>query len=376
MHPFASGSSIVTLTRHPSGGSGGASNLNSGNNTTLAFTDADGNVITSVVDGVVSTSGDSPSGGVTIVTTDSLVGSHFLTTDAVTKIEMDEVDDDDDDVDDQMDIMIKHTSVGKKGANVPEGEKKVCLWPTGNGTTCGKTFTKFDSLKRHLAESHKGVRPFACSLCDKTYGRRDYLQRHLKSHNASYAINLQSASNINASQVVQSVNKVQVAPKNNTIILHQGHGGSLQIVSAPPQQQQQQQQVVIHQHQPTPSLPFLSLTNSLPQPHKPLGSKICRWVQNDGTVCGKAFSKLDSLRRHVNELHKGVRPFACTMCDKNYGRRDYLDRHIRTHDPDNFKRKGTSIDWGGTDVLMTDEDGNLQAAKHVIVCEMLNFFSS
>lgn len=64
------------------------------------------------------------------------------------------------------------------------------------------------------------------------------------------------------------------------------------------------------------------------------------------------------------------------MCDKNYGRRDYLDRHIRTHDPDNFKRKGTSIDWGGTDVLMTDEDGNLQAAKHVIVCEMLNFFSS
>jgi len=35
-----------------------------------------------------------------------------------------------------------------------------------------------------------GVRPFACTLCDKTYGRRDYLQRHLKSHNASYAVNL------------------------------------------------------------------------------------------------------------------------------------------------------------------------------------------
>ena len=81
-----------------------------------------------------------------------------------------------------------------------------------------------------------------------------------------------------------------------------------------------------------PSIPFLSLTNSLPQAHKPLGSKICRWVNNDGTVCGKAFSKLDSLRRHVNELHKGVRPFACTSCDKNYGRRDYLDRHMKTHD--------------------------------------------
>ena len=88
-----------------------------------------------------------------------------------------------------------------------------------------------------------------------------------------------------------------------------------------------------------PSIPFLSLTNPLPQAHKPLGSKICRWVNNDGTVCGKAFSKLDSLRRHVNELHKGCRPFGCNMCDKNYGRRDYLDRHIRTHDPDNQKMR-------------------------------------
>ena len=107
----------------------------------------------------------------------------------------------------------------------------------------------------------------------------------------------------------------------------------------------------------SPSIPFLSLTSSLPQAHKPLGSKICRWVNNDGTVCGKAFSKLDSLRRHVNELHKGVRPFACTLCDKNYGRRDYLDRHLKTHDPDNQKKKTNSLtDWS-TDGILITEDG-------------------
>ena len=97
-----------------------------------------------------------------------------------------------------------------------------------------------DSLKRHIAENHKGVRPFACSLCDKTYGRRDYLQRHLKSHNANYAVNLQSASNISASQVVQT-QKVQLhqphhshhqSPSKNTIILQQGQGGTLQVVSS------------------------------------------------------------------------------------------------------------------------------------------------
>ena len=106
-------------------------------------------------------------------------------------------------------------------------------------TSCGKTFTKMDSLKRHIAENHKGVRPFACSLCDKTYGRRDYLQRHLKSHNANYAVNLQSASNISASQVVQKVQVHQPhhsinhhSPSKNTIILQQGQGGTLQVVSS------------------------------------------------------------------------------------------------------------------------------------------------
>ena len=69
------------------------------------------------------------------------------------------------------------------------------------------------------------MRPYACSLCEKTYGRRDYLQRHLKSHNANYAVNLQSASSISASQVVQ---KVQM-PSKNTIILQQGQGGTLQV---------------------------------------------------------------------------------------------------------------------------------------------------
>jgi len=371
MHPFASGSSIVTLSRHPSGGAG-TSGLGGGPGTTLAFTDADGNIITSV-DG----DGRQHEGGVTIVTSDSLVGTHFLDSHGqgghggVTKIE----------IDDDMDLgdMGGH-GIGKmKGHKniATDGEKKICLWPISNNqndTSCGKTFTKMDSLKRHIAENHKGVRPFACSLCDKTYGRRDYLQRHLKSHNANYAVNLQSASNISASQVVQKVQVHQPhhshhhSPSKNTIILQQGQGGTLQVVSSNSATHSSATQSGSGgssggsgHHQP--SIPFLSLTNPLPQAHKPLGSKICRWVNNDGTVCGKAFSKLDSLRRHVNELHKGCRPFGCNMCDKNYGRRDYLDRHIRTHDPDNQKKNINKIDWGTSGILVT-EDG--QEIKRVI----------
>ena len=59
--------------------------------------------------------------------------------------------------------------------------------------------------------------------------------------------------------------------------------------------------------------------------------KTCRWVLDNGTRCGRSFSKVDSLRRHVQELHKGVRPFVCHLCEKSYGRRDYLERHMKSH---------------------------------------------
>ena len=37
--------------------------------------------------------------------------------------------------------------------------------------------------------------------------------------------------------------------------------------------------------------------------------KTCRWVLDNGTICGRSFSKFDSLRRHVQELHKGMMIF-------------------------------------------------------------------
>ena len=67
--------------------------------------------------------------------------------------------------------------------------------------------------------------------------------------------------------------------------------------------------------------------------------KTCKWVLDNGSVCGRTFSKFDSLRRHVAELHKGIRPFVCELCDKNYGRKDYLDRHLRNHAAEDAKKE-------------------------------------
>ncbi len=65
------------------------------------------------------------------------------------------------------------------GASLTAADRKVCLWPTGTGATCGKTFTKFDSLKRHLSEAHKGIVQFrlGCTIisssCILLYCRRN-----------------------------------------------------------------------------------------------------------------------------------------------------------------------------------------------------------
>ena len=59
--------------------------------------------------------------------------------------------------------------------------------------------------------------------------------------------------------------------------------------------------------------------------------KICRWVIYDGTICGQNFSNIHTFNRHVRETHKGIRPFACHLCEKSYGRKDYLNRHMGSH---------------------------------------------
>ncbi len=110
--------------------------------------------------------------------------------------------------------------------------------------------------------------------------------------------------------------------------------------------------------------------------------KTCKWVLDNGSVCGRTFSKFDSLRRHVAELHKGIRPFACELCDKTYGRKDYLDRHLRNHAAEDAKREAaeaaaaagggtggssaSETDAGKVVALMEDDDEDEDSTGDVV----------
>ena len=45
--------------------------------------------------------------------------------------------------------------------------------------------------------------------------------------------------------------------------------------------------------------------------NKKKSNKQCFWMLENETVCGKTFAKNDSLRRHIEAEHKGIKPHAC-----------------------------------------------------------------
>ena len=46
--------------------------------------------------------------------------------------------------------------------------------------------------------------------------------------------------------------------------------------------------------------------------------------------CNKRFTNTSHFRRH-ERYHKGIKPYACTICHESFFRRDYLNRHKNQH---------------------------------------------
>ena len=67
----------------------------------------------------------------------------------------------------------------------------------------------------------------------------------------------------------------------------------------------------------------------------------------------------------MSEGHKNVRPFGCTLCGKSYGRRDYLLRHLRSHN----EAELAAISAGGSDVeaITSPSSGN----THMVIIDYL-----
>ena len=50
--------------------------------------------------------------------------------------------------------------------------------------------------------------------------------------------------------------------------------------------------------------------------------------QHECYQCQKEFSTPSRLKRHISQVHEGVKAFHCEQCDKSFGLKDKLKRHM------------------------------------------------
>ena len=46
------------------------------------------------------------------------------------------------------------------------------------------------------------------------------------------------------------------------------------------------------------------------------------------TLCGKGFSRIQALKRHVLGVHEGKKPYACPTCDKRFSLKCVMTSHV------------------------------------------------
>ena len=57
------------------------------------------------------------------------------------------------------------------------------------------------------------------------------------------------------------------------------------------------------------------------------------------SLCGQLFSRV-CINQHIQEVHEGLRPHACTKCDKTFKKKTHLQYHIKTHDNPQGRKRG------------------------------------
>lgn len=53
--------------------------------------------------------------------------------------------------------------------------------------------------------------------------------------------------------------------------------------------------------------------------------------QHTCRYCGEKFTQRHSLTRHLNSVHKKVKPFECYICKKRFTTKFVMQEHVRKH---------------------------------------------
>ena len=164
---------------------------------------------------------------------------------------------------------------------------------------CTKVYRNKSNLREHLSW-HNNKSSTTCHMCGKIYARKSGLYRHIRNvHQDLTKLSIKPTIKLPSKPTIKLLSKPTIKP-------------TIKLQSKP----------TILPFNPEiklPSKPKIEKTS------KPKAYKCCY------TGCDKKYTRQYSLKRHIDTVHKRLRPFACTYdsCDMTFGLKQTLDSHIR-----------------------------------------------
>ena len=210
---------------------------------------------------------------------------------------------------------------------------------------CDKMFTANRNLKRHIYIVHEGHKDFQCAVCYQFFGFKQILERHMeKMHNIETSkndTNIQfendpeedfSAENEidydlmdNSNEVIETLDDfTEKSFKNEAMDMLEENPIKIEFIDENTQMDDQ-----ISLSPPPPK------TNYDVEIYHNIEFKKSKksWQygsSHDCEHCGKSFPQSGTLRRHINDVHEGIRNYKCHLCDQKFAQKSSLSGHLLT----------------------------------------------
>ena len=170
-----------------------------------------------------------------------------------------------------------HTSLLHETAEPESGETISFTKPSApfQCERCNKFFTLKGSLNRHIKTIHEEHRPFKCTVCEKNFNRKYDLKMHFSSvHEKKKPCKCEVRCEICTVKFAHHVTQV---------------------------------------HETERLKPYQ-----------------CKWVLENGLLCGKKLYKAHNLKVHM-QMHRGIKSFSCYVCGKSFRQNAHLKKHKKIH---------------------------------------------